>query len=191
MLHMSISLSGKRPDSLSPPPLSELSDSERSPRTSTSAAPSPLDSPSSSRTSVNAPDSSNISCCNWIFKATAGALVKVTQLSDGQSFAIMNFVWVLCSAFCWVFHNKLCNFFFRCGCTWNWSGSWDRYASYFLFEHTRALIYRSDAMSTMRVVHDARGVQRPVVSATHCGVFRIFVTKFQFAFNFRRRSRML
>lgn len=25
-----------------------------------------------------------------------------------------------------VFHNPYCNFLFRCGCTWNWSGGWEK-----------------------------------------------------------------
>lgn len=29
------------------------------------------------------------------------------------------FVWY------WVFHNPVCNWLFRCGCTWNWEGGWD------------------------------------------------------------------
>lgn len=25
----------------------------------------------------------------------------------------------------WVFHNPMCDFMFKCGCTWNWDGGWD------------------------------------------------------------------
>jgi hypothetical protein len=125
---MSVSLYGRTPSALSPPPLSEFSDSERSPRSSTSAATSAAQSPVSSRASVNAPEYSVSSCCKWGCCAAVTAAVKISHVNAGHSFATLNLVWVLCSAFCWIFHNRLCNFFFRCGCTWNWAGSWDRYA---------------------------------------------------------------
>ena len=172
---MPISPHSSMPNTLSsPPPLSELSDSERSPRTSTSAALSPVESPSSSRASVNGIDSLVSSSCNW---GCCAAVNSVFQLCAGQSFAVLNFWWVLCSAFCWVFHNKLCNFFFRCGCTWNWAGSWDRYAGCFsIFTPFVHSFLASDAMFTMRVGRDARGVQRPVVSEFASAVFSGSIT---------------
>jgi hypothetical protein len=123
-----ISLYGR--GTLSPPPLSQLSDTEHSPRTSTSVAtsvePSPVQTPVSSRASVNALEYNLSSCCKCSCCAADTSAVEGSQLSDAESFAVLNLSWVMCSAFCWIFHNRLCNFFFRCGCTWNWAGSWDR-----------------------------------------------------------------
>jgi len=155
---------------LSPPPLSELSDSEGS----SSAAPSPFESPASSRASISAPDSMATSCCKWGCCGAVTAAAKIAQLSGGQSFAALNLSWVLCSAFTWIFHNVLCNFLFRCGCTWNWAGSWDRYAHCFcIFTAVFAIHPRADATFTMLEDHAARGVQRPVVST-----FLLAVTRF-------------
>ena len=127
---MSISLHGRGTSTLSPPPLSQLSDSEHSPRTSSSvsisAKPFPIQSPVSSRASLNAPQLEVGSCCRLNCCAVNSAAVKSFQSNASETFAALNISWVLCSAFCWVFHNRLCNFFFRCGCTWNWAGSWDR-----------------------------------------------------------------
>ena len=155
---MSISLSGNRPMALSPPPLSVLSESDRS-----SAAPSPAGSPSSSRTSVNILDSSVSSWYGWVCCAAINRLAQSGHFSASRYFAVLNFWWVLCSAFCWVFHNKLCNFFFRCGCTWNWAGSWDRCAEFFrifpFVEHSRHHFLRRCN------VHNARGPRCPWCAA--------------------------
>lgn len=121
---MPISLHG-RLDTLSPPPLSELSDNECSISTDASAATTPIQSVASSRSSTTAPESS-VPCCKWGCCVAVSSTFKLLEISGAQSFAVLNVLWVLCSAFCWVFHNKLCNFFFRCGCSWNWAGSWDR-----------------------------------------------------------------
>jgi hypothetical protein len=159
---MPISLSREKPDALSLPLFSELSENERSPRTSTSAVPSPQESPSSSRTSVSALDSRS-SSCDWIRFAAANVLIKSSQLCAGQSFAALNFLWALCSAFCWVFHNKLCNFFFRCGCTWNWAGSWDRCAIY--FHMLSPFAHSCTHLSPRCNVHNARGPRCPWCAA--------------------------
>ena len=161
---MSVSLYGRTPSALSPPPLSEFSDSERSPRSSTSAATSAAQSPVSSRASVNAPEYSVSSCCKWGCCAAVTAAVKISHVNAGHSFATLNLVWVLCSAFCWIFHNRLCNFFFRCGCTWNWAGSWDRYACSFytvpcLARKLTPLVFRSCN------VHNSRGPRCPWCAA--------------------------
>jgi hypothetical protein len=33
---------------------------------------------------------------------------------------------LLASSVEYVFHNPYCNLLFRCGCTWNWSGGWEK-----------------------------------------------------------------
>ena len=175
---MSVSLYGRGSSTLSPPPLSELSDSDRSPRSGSSASSvvhSPVESPVSSRGSVNVHDDALSTCCKWSCCAAVNTAVR-TQLSSSESFAALNLTWVLCSAFCWIFHNRLCNFLFRCGCTWNWAGSWDRYVcsriSYVL--HQRSTVSPSGATCITRADRDARGVQRPVVSFSSSCEFRVF-----------------
>ena len=150
-----LSLASDRSNTLSPPPLSELSDSDRG----SSAAPSPFESPASSRASIDAPGSVMGSCCKWGCCAAVTASFKSSQISGCQSFAALNLSWVLCSAFSWIFHNKLCNFLFRCGCTWNWAGSWDRYVNAFSISLRSSSIRNSSSCSCN--VHNARGPRCP------------------------------
>jgi hypothetical protein len=175
---MSVSLYGRESSTLSPPPLSELSDSEPSPRSGSSVSSvvhSPVESPLSSRGSVNVRDDANSTCGKWRCCAAVSTFYR-TQFSSCESFAALNLTWVLCSAFCWIFHNRLCNFFFRCGCTWNWAGSWDRYvcsrSSHVLLH--RSTVSLSGATCITRADRDVRGVQRPVVSVSSSCEFRVF-----------------
>jgi hypothetical protein len=54
---------------------------------------------------------------------------------DKQKKIIIWIIWLICEFVLvsgvvlvadYVFHNPLCNFMFKCGCTWNWAGGWDQ-----------------------------------------------------------------
>lgn len=54
-------------------------------------------------------------------------MVLDTNLIKKVTWLIVEFlvVCVIIVLWNWAFHNPMCNFMFKCGCTWNWSGGWD------------------------------------------------------------------
>ncbi|CAL1172065.1 unnamed protein product [Cladocopium goreaui] len=67
----------------------------------------------------------------FVSGATAGAALStgvaahVCKESAGTA-AMQVAAAFLCEGFQQVVHNKFCNWLFRCGCTWEWAGGWNK-----------------------------------------------------------------